>query len=102
MLRYTAGMKEGWQQLKELTDKWTRDKRGHVVLWQRPNLSIVVWFVAMVLAWVFTGRWEHLAHMVSFGALFAWAWMEIFQGVNMFRRGLGVLIMLVTLINTLN
>jgi len=95
-------MQERWEEFKDRVDDFTQDKHGKTVLWQRPNLAIVVWFVAMVLAWVFTGRWEHLAHMVSFGALFAWAWMEIFQGVNMFRRGLGVLIMLVTLINTLN
>jgi hypothetical protein len=24
------------------------------------------------------------------GSLFTWAWMELFQGVNYFRRGLGL------------
>jgi hypothetical protein len=31
---------------------------------------------------------------LAFGSLFTWAWLELFQGVNYFRRalGLGVLI----------
>lgn len=35
--------------------------------------------------------------LVAFGALFTWAWQELFEGVNYFRRSLG-LIGLITLI----
>ena len=95
-------MQERWQQFKDVADKWTRDKHGKTVLYQRPNAAIVTWFVAMVFAWIFTGRWEHLASMVSFGALFTWAWMEIFQGASMFRRGLGTIVMLLLLLHVLS
>jgi hypothetical protein len=28
--------------------------------------------------------------LLANGSLFTWAWMELFQGVNYFRRGLGL------------
>lgn len=72
-------------------DKCFRDKSGDVVLAQWPNVPVIVGVVALVLAWAFGGLLEFIALMVAFGAWFTWAWLEVFQGVNYFRRGLGVL-----------
>jgi hypothetical protein len=30
---------------------------------------------------------------VAYGSLFTWAWLELFQGVNYFRRSLGLLVL---------
>ena len=66
----------------------TRD--GLVVLAQRPNLSIVVWFVAFILGRIFPdGRFASSIAVIGFVALFIWALLELFKGVNVFRRILG-------------
>ncbi|HEY9908282.1 MAG TPA: hypothetical protein V6D18_11845 [Thermosynechococcaceae cyanobacterium] len=31
---------------------------------------------------------------MAFGSLFTWAWLELFQGVNYFRRSLGLIVLL--------
>jgi len=75
-----------------------RDDKGKIVVAQLPNLPIIVWIVATLLKMIFaTGQINTGLELIAFGALFTWAWEELFQGVNYFRRGLG-LIVLVSLI----
>ncbi|MBW4451009.1 MAG: hypothetical protein KME38_30370 [Spirirestis rafaelensis WJT71-NPBG6] len=78
-----------------LFDKIFRDSDGNIVLAQMPNLPIIVWITASLLKLVFTtGDINTGLDALAFGSLFTWAWLELFQGVNYFRRalGLGVLI----------
>ncbi|MBD2607346.1 hypothetical protein H6G81_23145 [Scytonema hofmannii FACHB-248] len=78
-----------------LFDKIFRDSDGNIVLAQMPNLPIIVWVTASLLKLVFpTGEINTGLDALAFGSLFTWAWLELFQGVNYFRRalGLGVLI----------
>ena len=75
-----------------------RDDEGKIVVAQLPNLPIIVWIVVTLLKMIFaTGQINTGLELIAFGALFTWAWEELFQGVNYFRRGLG-LIVLVSLI----
>jgi len=75
-----------------------RDDKGKIVVAQLPNLPIIVWIVATLLKMIFaTGQINTGLELIAFGALFTWAWEELFQGVNYFRRGLG-LVVLVSLI----
>jgi hypothetical protein len=78
-----------------LFDKIFRDSDGKIVLAQMPNLPLIVWITASLLKLVFTtGVVNTGLEALAFGSLFTWAWLELFQGVNYFRRalGLGVLI----------
>lgn len=78
-----------------LFDKIFRDSDGNIVVAQMPNLPIIVWITASLLKLVFTtGEVNTGLDALAFGSLFTWAWLELFQGVNYFRRalGLGVLI----------
>ncbi|GAX39965.1 hypothetical protein NIES4075_09270 [Tolypothrix sp. NIES-4075] len=78
-----------------LFDKIFRDSDGNIVIAQMPNLPIIVWITASLLKLVFTtGEINTGLDVLAFGSLFTWAWLELFQGVNYFRRalGLGVLI----------
>ena len=78
-----------------LFDKIFRDSDGNIVVAQLPNLPIIVWITASLLKLVFTtGEINTGLDALAFGSLFTWAWLELFQGVNYFRRalGLGVLI----------
>ena len=74
-----------------LVDKTFRDGNGEIVLAQMPNLPLIVWIVASLLTLVFTsGKINTVLDVVANGSLFTWAWMELFQGVNYFRRALGL------------
>ncbi|MEI6442073.1 MAG: hypothetical protein WCO29_02805 [Nostocales cyanobacterium ELA583] len=71
-----------------------RDSEGKIVLAQMPNLTLIVWIVASLLKIVFTtGRINIGLDLLAFGSLFTWAWEELFQGVNYFRRALGFLVL---------
>lgn len=81
-----------------LFDRTFRDSEGKIVVAQPPNLPILIGVGATLLALVVpSGRLQTGTDLVAFGALFTWAWLEIFQGVNYFRRSVG-LIALVSLI----
>ncbi|GBO51514.1 hypothetical protein APA_478 [Pseudanabaena sp. lw0831] len=78
-----------------MLDKIFRDREGKVVLAQMPNLPLIVWIVASLLRLVFTtGKVNIGLEAIAFGSLFTWAWEELFQGVNYFRRALGLLVLI--------
>lgn len=63
---------------------------GNYAVLQTPNAPIIGWAIFLVLAHLLSaGRWELAASYISFGFLFTWAWLEITQGANNFRRLLG-------------
>jgi hypothetical protein len=73
-------------------DKFFRDERGEVVIAQPPNLPLTVGLTAFILQAILpAGSFRASFELVAFGALFTWAWLELFQGVNYFRRSLGFL-----------
>ncbi len=75
-----------------LFDRTFRDSDGKIVLAQAPNLPLIVWLVATLLKLVLTsGKIYTGLDLVAFGSLFTWAWQELFQGVNYFRRALGLM-----------
>lgn len=54
----------------------------------------------MGLGWILpSGHWSTLAQVLSYGALFTWAWLELFEGVNYFRRALGLTVLLVVILS---
>jgi hypothetical protein len=76
-------------------DKIFHDDRGNLVIGQPPNLPILVWGASTLLKFVFTsGNIYLILDTISFGALFTWAWLELFDGVNYFRRGLGLIVLI--------
>ncbi|MFW9258997.1 hypothetical protein A4S05_03170 [Nostoc sp. KVJ20] len=74
-----------------LVDKTFRDSNGNIVLAQMPNLPLIVWVVSSLLALIVTsGKINTVLEVLANGSLFTWAWLELFQGVNYFRRALGL------------
>ena len=82
-------------------DKCFKDKNGHWAIVSKPNLPLAVWFVAMLASKLFNGLPGQLASTIAFGALFTWAWLELFSGVNYFRRALGLVILVAVIWNRL-
>ena len=76
--------------------KFWKDKEGKIVIIQSPNVPLTIWFVSMMLTKIWSDHAYFFEH-VSFGALFVWAAMEVFSGVNLFRRFLGLFVIVFSL-----
>ena len=77
-----------------LFDRTFRDSEGKIVIAQMPNLPLSVGIVASLLTLILTtGKINLGLELVAFGSLFTWAWEELFQGVNYFRRALGLIVL---------
>jgi hypothetical protein len=84
---------------KSFSDKFWHDKHGNFVVWQRPNVLLIIWLAAIVLTVILPdsvvqrGIGE-IAEIV----IVLWAILELFRGSSYFRRLLGfcVLLLIVT------
>lgn len=75
------------------------DREGNVVIWQNPNLPLIVWILAFILAKTLPyGQLNFIAELVSYGASFTWAWLEITGGQSPLRRVLGIIVMIVIIL----
>ena len=82
--------------------KLITDRHGKVVLNQRPNLPLIVWIVTLVLLHLVPGgTFKDFLQLLNFGALFTWAWLEIFDGTTPLRRIMGSVVMVFLFINRL-
>ncbi len=73
-----------------LFDRVFRNDNGDVVIAQTPNPPLITWIAASLLQLIFTSGQTHRGlDLLAFGSLFTWAWLELFDGVNYFRRALG-------------
>lgn len=78
-----------------LLNRTFRDSDGNIVIAQMPNLPLIVWIAATLLNLIpTTGNIHTGLDALAFGSLFTWAWQELFQGVNYFRRALGLVVLL--------
>lgn len=82
-----------------LFDRTFRDSEGKIVIAQPPNLPLIVGLTATLLQLALTsGKLHTVLDLIAFGALFTWAWQELFDGVNYFRRALGLVVLVSLLI----
>ncbi|MBW4442737.1 MAG: hypothetical protein KME10_16180 [Plectolyngbya sp. WJT66-NPBG17] len=85
-----------------LFDRTFRDSEGNIVIAQKPNLPILIGGTATLLQLIgFEGKIQTGLGLVAFGTLFTWAWLELFQGVNYFRRSLGLIVLVSLLVSRL-
>lgn len=83
---------------KTFYDKCFKDKEGNLALTAQANLPIIVAVVFAVPAlFIKDGIIGILLNLLAFGAFFTWAWLELFDGVNYFRRALGTVVLVVVL-----
>ncbi|MFJ1269161.1 hypothetical protein ACD661_11390 [Legionella lytica] len=75
-----------------------KDKNGRIVILQIPNGPLIAWFIFTILNLLLAG-WHsqitYIFHMLSFGFIFTWAWLELTSGVNYFRRTLGLIVLII-------
>ncbi len=82
---------------RTFVDKCIRNDKGSVTIFQRPNLTILVWAIATLLTKITSGTINSFLGLVAFGALFTWAWLELFHGANYLRRLLGFVVIAVSI-----
>jgi len=83
-----------------ILDKLFRDKNGKIVIGQLPNIPIIGWFVFYILSILeFLKEYSQLSSSISTAFLFTWAYLELTQGVNYFRRILGAIAIIFIIYN---
>jgi hypothetical protein len=86
--------------MKTLINYIFRDKNNRIVIGQFPNIPIIGWFVFMLISQILDdGKLKTNLELISMAFLFTWAYLELFQGVNRFRRFLGFIVLLVIIIS---
>jgi hypothetical protein len=69
-----------------------KDKKGKIVIWQMPNIPLIIWAVATVVSLIVTGKSADVFQWIGDIALVVWSLLEIIKGVNYFRRILGLVV----------
>jgi hypothetical protein len=80
---------------KSIVDQCFKDGQGRVVLVQAPNSSLIVFVILLVLRVIFfdVPTLARVLQILAFGMIFVWAWLELTQGINYFRRALGLVVL---------
>lgn len=77
-----------------------KDKQGRFVIAQAPNMPLIGWFIFTMLDLLWRSsppKIHSLFDILSFGFIFTWAWLEITDGVNYFRRTLGLFVLVIVI-----
>ena len=83
---------------ESLWDKIWRDDEGNVVIFSWPNVWLIAWAAVSFISVVSPTRGlSNITWWIGSVLLAIWALLEIFQGVNYFRRAFGVVIFLLNL-----
>ncbi len=85
-----------------LFDRLFRDGTGEIIIGQPPNLPILIWLSATLLKFVVkNGQVKLGLDLLAFSSLLYWSFLEITQGVNYFRRDLGVVVLIALIISVI-
>ena|SRR5665811_461688 len=91
--RKYAGPSQSRSSSRSLWSKTWRNRQGKVVIWQTPNLPLIAWAGLTILSLLVNGRLADILSWLGSAALITWSLLEIFKGVNYFRRALGLLVL---------
>ncbi|HUA13608.1 MAG TPA: hypothetical protein VL989_03855 [Candidatus Sulfotelmatobacter sp.] len=88
--------------LTEIWNKTWRDKHGKVVIWQNPNPFLIAWLVLTIISLLINGTAADICQDIGVVSIAIWSFLELFQGVNYFRRVLGLVVLLSTIATIIN
>ena len=79
-------------------EKFWENDRGQTIIWQKPNIYLKTWAVCTVINIFLPIGWlDTILSYIGLIALIAWAALEVYSGVNYFRRVIGGLVLLILL-----
>lgn len=94
----TQSRRQGPDHRKNLWDRIWKNRQGMVVIYERPNALIISWAILAALSlFVSSGAAENIVWGLSSACLAVWALLELFKGTNYFRRGLGLVVLGLTI-----
>jgi hypothetical protein len=71
-----------------------KDQKGRVVLWQWPNIPLCGWALSKFFAVIVNNpSMESGFSNLGTSLLFVWAYLELTNGVNYFRRLIGLAVL---------
>jgi hypothetical protein len=85
-----------------LFDKTFKDNQGHIVVAQWPNAPLYAWIVLKVAAMLTKGSTTKALTIAAAIVLATWALLELFKGVNYFRRGLGLIVFVMSIASVIS
>lgn len=72
-----------------------KDSGGKITIIQFPNGLLFAWIVCKIIGLLIAdGQFADGISMLSTAVLFTWAYLEITSGVNYFRKGLGLIVII--------
>jgi len=86
--------------IKKIIDRIFRDKEGHIVIWQWPNVPLWTWIIATALGFILKNTPKTIASGIGTVALVIWAALEIGWGKSLFRRLVGGIVLISILVST--
>jgi hypothetical protein len=88
--------------LPPLLRRYVSNKQGRVVLWQSPNAPLLAWLIFTLIGMVLhDGSLRSIVQIAAHIAIIIWALLEVFWGASPFRRTLGVIVLMLTVISIL-
>lgn len=73
--------------------RFITDKHGTVVVFQAPNIPLILWAVAFSLSRVVSENyWTGAFSKLSTLFIAIWAYLEVTSGESLFQRTLGVIV----------
>ncbi len=85
----------------KLTSNFFRDIRGKIIVVQFPNPPLMLWGIATIVGKLFGGTIQTFSGYIAFVSIFVWAVLEIYSGASLFRKLLGVSVLVIVLANRL-
>jgi hypothetical protein len=91
--------KRGQYRWHDFVDAWFRDSNGEVVIAQTPNFFLLVFIVTSIFGAVsYQGFWQSATRIIAILSIAIWSILESRSGVNRFRRLLGKVILVCTVL----
>jgi len=87
---------------RELWDKFWRDDRDKIIVWQTPNAFLIAWVVLTIVSLLTSGKLSDVFSWISIAALLIWSVLEMWKGVNYFRRLLGLVVFALTVLTIIH
>lgn len=85
-----------------MTQRIFKTKHGKTVIGQKPNVFLWAWIIFTILKRILDGSAAEWAGYAATASLVIWSLLEVVGGVNVFRRFLGVTILLVIVYGLIN
>jgi hypothetical protein len=77
---------------ENLWDKFWHDDEGNTVIWQTPNAFLIIWVILTIVSLLVSGKTADVLSFIGWASLIIWSVLEVWKGVNYFRRLLGLIV----------